>query len=413
MTTQTVQTKTKVAQNGAAKETWKYKPGNKASASEIKKWKENLQKNIKRGYKKGIEWNIEDAGHLGLSDDHPDVVMAKSVLASLPNGEGAHPSRTEITGMEPMCARWAEGSLAKAMVYGDAGDFENAMGTFISMMEFETPPLHKPKGKGLKRPFLSSETSRASTCSTASSSGVAEAPGREPFQALMSDTMKFGPSREEQKKALSSVIADVWKSADIDGNGSMSQSEARETLRVFLSRPHLRETLGEPLKTVICHRMADDDQFEQLEVVDLTDPLSDCLSHMVHERVLRVCKHAVSKSCMDIAKQLPEMTDSFWSTMDLDQNGEITGDEFLRSFEDAIRKVVLARLWTRAENRAWKMVEAGCWSATTTEKMDGILKMHIENEKRKKKEAVFDLQKLPSAKDEAAEFCQATDCSIM
>jgi len=182
-------------------------------------------------------------------------------------------------------------------------------------------------------------------------------------------------------------------------------------------------------KTVIAQRMAG--IAELAEVVDLMDPLSDCLSHMVHDRVLRLCKHAVSKSCMDVARHLPEMTESFWAAMDLNQNGAVDKDEFMRSFEDATRKVVIAQLWARAEDRAWKMVEAECWKATTTEKMDEMLKTHIQHEKRKRnvsfsgKEDCVEIPKSrkspkvpsqkkgPSAKDEAGEFCQAGDCSIM
>lgn len=410
-------------QKEVPKESWSYKPGKigKPSSSEIKKWKDNLQKNVRRGYKQGILWDIDEANHLGLPEDHPDVIMAKSVLASLPNGEGSHPSRTEITGVEPMCARWDEGSLAKAMVYGDAGDFEKAMGEFIAMMEFDSPP---PTSTSKHTGLSLSLSSKMSTCSTASGSEVPlEEQKNGPFNALFQcdSPKRFGPSREEQKKALSTVIADVWRSADIDGNGLMSQSEARETLRVFLSRPQLRQALGGPLKTVIAQRMAG--IADLAEVVDLMDPLSDCLSHMVHDRVLRLCKHAVSKSCMDVARHLPEMTESFWAAMDLNQNGAVDRDEFMRSFEDATRKVVIARLWARAEDRAWKMVEAECWKATTTEKMDEMLKTHIQNEKQKRKEVIVEIPKapklcnqrpkLPSAKDEAGEFCQAGDCSIM
>merc|ERR1739847_69121 len=122
--------------------------------------------------------------------------------------------------------------------------------------------------------------------------------------------------------------------------------------------------------------MADDPMFS--EEVDLRDPLSDCLSYMVHSRVLRLCKHAVSKSCLDVAKNLPEITDSFWAAMDQNQNGVVDENEFLRQFEDAIRKMVIPPLWARAEDRAWKMVKAGCWNAETTEQMDEMLKTYIK-----------------------------------
>eukprot|EP00746_Dinoflagellata_sp_MGD_P166146 gnl/MRDRNA2_/MRDRNA2_95854_c0_seq1.p1 gnl/MRDRNA2_/MRDRNA2_95854_c0~~gnl/MRDRNA2_/MRDRNA2_95854_c0_seq1.p1 ORF type:complete len:389 (+),score=87.85 gnl/MRDRNA2_/MRDRNA2_95854_c0_seq1:96-1262(+) len=374
----------------------------KASANEINSWKRNLQKSINKGHKQGILWSIEDAQELGLAENHPDVMAAKSALVALPTGEGSHPSRTEITAMEPPCARWAEGSLAKAMVYGDASDFEVAMGEFIESTEFHPSGMPQDKDMNL--------SSRSSTCSTASTSSRARDSCSDSADG---SKLVLGPSRNEQKKATCTVVLDLWRSADIDGNGQLSQIEARETLRVLLSRPQLRTALGEPLKTVTTDRMADHVNFR--EVLDLHDELSDCLSYMVHERVLRLCKHAVSKSCLDVARNLHDVTDSFWAALDLNKNGEVDKNEFIKSFEDAIHKVVLHQLWNRAEERAWKMVEAGCWKCTTTEQMDGMMRAYKEKEKRKKKEPVFatSLQQLPSAKDEAGEFCQGGDCIVM
>lgn len=383
----------------------------KASATEINAWKRTLQKNINRGHKQGILWSIEDAQELGLAHDHPDVVAAKQVLASLPNGEGSHPTRTEITAVEPMCARWAEGTLAKAMVYGDADEFQHTMALFIESMEFNCLDMEMLNDKNVNL------RCGASTCSTASTSSVDHIHttlSEVSFENLMQrNKLVLGPSRDEQKKASSGVLADLWRSADIDGNGLMSESEARETLRVFLSRPQLRTTLGEPLKMVITNRMADDPQFSA--ELDLRDELSDCLSYMVHDRVLRVCKHAISKSCLDVARHLHDVTDSFWAAMDLNQNGQVDKNEFMQCFDDAIRKVVLAQLWNRAEQRAWKMIEAGCWKCQTTEQMDKMMQSYTQKEKRRKREATVALSgsNLPSAKDEAGEFCQGGDCVVM
>jgi hypothetical protein len=300
--------------------------------------------------------------------------------------------------MEPQCARWAEGSLAKAMVYGDAKEFECAMEQFIETMGFHPPGVHQDKDLNL--------SSGASTCSTASTSSL-------DHSSSDGNKLVLGPSRAEQKKGTGSVLADLWRSADIDGNGQLSETEARETLRVFLSRPQLRTKFGEPLKTVITARMANHVNFR--EVLDLHDELSDCLSYMVHERVFRLCKHAVSKSCLDVAKNLHDVTDAFWAAMDLNNNGQVDEHEFIRSFEDAINKVVIEQLWNCAEKRAWKMVEVGCWKCTTTEQMDGMMQGHKEKEKKKKQESMFaaTVSKLPSAKDEAGEFCQGADCVVM
>jgi len=114
----------------------------KASAAEISKWRRALQRNIKNGSRQTIMWSIEEAHELGLPPNHQDVIMAESVLASLPNGEGWHPSRTEITGKEPVGdhSRGAssEGALAKAMLFGSAKDFEKAMGQFVKLTDFDS-----------------------------------------------------------------------------------------------------------------------------------------------------------------------------------------------------------------------------------------------------------------------------------
>lgn len=367
------------------------------TAKEIAKWRRDLQSNIKRGSRRSIRLSIEEGQLLGLSPHHPDIRVAERVLASFPNGDGSHPSRTEIAGIEPMCARWAEGSLSKAVVRGEVNDFQNAMERFIELIALDAPIQEMapfPKTQDSRRTSISSSCSTSeSTTDSISAAGGGGDGGRHCHDGNVRGN--------DCKTNLSSIISEIWESADIDGNGLMSESEARETLRIFLSRPHLRKTIGEPLKEVVVKWMAEDPKFAQVLAK----------KGIAHERLLRLCKHAVSQSCSDIAKKLPDVTDSFWAAMDLSKNGEVDRAEFMLSFKCAIQSHVIARIWERAEERAWKMVEAGCCDAETTEEMDILLHTHIKKKKMKRTVA-FEPQPL-SAKEEASEFCQSGDCTVM
>lgn len=351
-----------------------------ATSKELSDWKRGLSKALKRGSRKAIQWAIEDGEFLGVPPDHPDLINARRALESTPAGEGTHPSRTEIAGLEPAGARWAEGALSKAAVTGDTRNFENAMGRFVEVMV----PSDDNQQRGRE------SSSNSSSCSTA-------------------ETEDPPMSESERQMVMKKVVDDIWRFADIDGNGLMSESEARETLRIFLSRPQLRKALGEPLKDMMVKRMAVDSKlFVQL----LPGGQSPSCKTTPHQRLLRLCMHSVSRSCADVAKHLPDLTEHFWAAMDVSRNGEVDKEEFLMSFDCAIRNQVVSRISQRAEERAWQFVEAGACDVDTTPEMDGLLRGHIQKKKKEMKaEAAMSMQ-FPSAKEEAGEICE-TGCTVM
>jgi len=304
--------------------------------------------------------------------------MGERVLASIPTEEamleGSHPSKLDIAAHEPMCARWAEGSLAKAARTGDTALFELAVERFIELLPDNN------NGKDSAR-------SLSSTCSTMSTSGT----------SLCSD---------DSAKDRAEIVSDIWRAADLDGNGFLSESEARETLRVFLSRPQLREVVAGPLKGAIVKRMTADPRFT--EALSEDRPLSH-RGTTVDDRLLRLCKHVVSCQCLKIAEQLPHITDAFWRAMDTNGNGQVDRGEFLQSFESSVQTQLVARIRREAEGHVWKMVQGGCYEAESVKEMERMFIEH-HNRKRREREVSFEL---PSATEMASETCASGDCSVM
>merc|ERR1712159_655398 len=252
----------------------------------------NLPILIKSGNKQQLKCAINRAIDNGVYPSDPNLVSAKMALASPrpeDNPDKQHPSRTEIAGMEPMCARWAEGGLSKAMMLGDAVGLEMQIQQFVEQMQIDPVWLRDPLRR--RRMLL-------------------------------------------PKGMTETNAPEIWKEADINNDGTLSEAEARELLRIFLSRSQLRRALGKPLMKAISERAEEEPDFAK----SLADDGA-------RSKLRQLCEHVVSRACGDVAKTLPDSVTAFWRLMDVNGNGDIDKSEFCRNFASAIMDVVVSQIW--------------------------------------------------------------------
>eukprot|EP00746_Dinoflagellata_sp_MGD_P010203 gnl/MRDRNA2_/MRDRNA2_120991_c0_seq1.p1 gnl/MRDRNA2_/MRDRNA2_120991_c0~~gnl/MRDRNA2_/MRDRNA2_120991_c0_seq1.p1 ORF type:complete len:368 (-),score=63.41 gnl/MRDRNA2_/MRDRNA2_120991_c0_seq1:414-1517(-) len=281
-------------------------------------WRGHCRTAINKSSTQELKWCIEEAADLEIPSDDPTLLAVQKCLHAHLYEDDHHPTRTELTAVEPSnLNRMEEGALAKKSMMGENDLFLGAVSHYLENLKIAADTLEPING-------------------------------------------------QEQLRKLVEV---VWLQVDVDKDGQLSSTEAREAIRVFLSCPQIRDLLGEALLEKTQTIMEKDDGLRQT--------WSDMLKESAMNRtrtVNQLCKRSVSQACLDMARRLPRVTDAFWDTMDVDKNGHVIGEEFVESFEKASCTHLLKPVFKIAEERVWDIILSGAWKENEFEILDQVAK---------------------------------------
>eukprot|EP00746_Dinoflagellata_sp_MGD_P090592 gnl/MRDRNA2_/MRDRNA2_35792_c0_seq1.p1 gnl/MRDRNA2_/MRDRNA2_35792_c0~~gnl/MRDRNA2_/MRDRNA2_35792_c0_seq1.p1 ORF type:complete len:429 (-),score=91.98 gnl/MRDRNA2_/MRDRNA2_35792_c0_seq1:185-1471(-) len=180
----------------------------------------------------------------------------------------------------------------------------------------------------------------------------------------------------------------IWKDIDFNNDGILSKDEAKELVRIYLSRPAVGLVLGKNIA----------DSFTEEE-------LSQSAGDTKCSKTLAVMSsRAVAIACRDTAKDMNSLTQKFWGAMDEDHNGEVVCSEFLHKLPDAL-KVLDGPILQRARPVAVLMLKAGAQKAKNPEECkETIRKWKKKEQKRLEEEA---------AEEERIRKENEAKCSVM
>lgn len=305
------------------------------SQKEMKlEWARNCRQAIQRNSAQEMKWCIQEAEELGIEDDHHDLIAVTKAFEFAQADDDQHPTRTELLAKEPLNFNRAnEGSLASASMTGDTKKFERAVHLFVEQLQIKVGAIEK-----------------------------------------CSDKL----NHHQQMRA---VVEEVWKYADVDGSDTLDSTEAIEVVRILLSRPQLRETLGVPLQESVEEELSADEE------QSLTSEDINMYAHENGSRTLaQLCKRSVSQAAFDVVRTLPQVSQLLWESLDADRDGAVHGEEFITHFEQAARRHVLSPLWMIAEERIWDIIRSDAWKEPKLEEVDRIAKAYRKREKQRIKD---------------------------
>lgn len=303
-----------------------------------------------------IESAMEHARKLGMKPNDPDFETISSVLVKLSDPERYHPTREEIISKEPFRGDHREGQLRKARTAGALAKLTQALDRFLRDLKDG-----RPKG-GDQSPEQSPEITSRIAGDTAMS----------PKQADM--------------------LEEIWDGIDYDRDGLLDMDETNEILRECLSQKALSSVLSQALLADIVpegkrdlDKIADQLAASRRSGVPGLSPaemqavigphavktVSDEVRRLHPDKFMQHLKLVLSLSvgmgCLELASNLHERAEDFWKKLDTDGNGEITKDEFIGAFPNALLSSVHEPVRVRALQITWEAMIAGCLQEPSVE----------------------------------------------
>lgn len=292
-------------------------------------WRAHCKIAIRKCRTQEFGWCLKEAQELDIPSNDPTLIAVQKSLHAYKNEEDHHPTRTELIAKEPSSlTRTESGHLSKMIMLGDHDVFLEAISQYIENLN------------------------------------------------IVAETLEPSDEREHLEQLRKSIEA-VWLHADVDEDDQLSSTEAWEVIRVFLSRPQIREFFGEALFEKTKTIMKKDDGLRQTWIKMGKESATN------GTRTLnQLCKRSVSQACLDMARSLPQVTDAFWDAMDIDKNGHVIAEEFIQNFEKAARTHLIKPVFKIAEERVWDIILSDAWKENEFETLDRVAK---DFRKRKRK----------------------------
>lgn len=285
-----------------------------------------------------------------------------------------HPSRSDIVSQEPPASRLDTGSL-------DVTELQASVGRYIAQLKLEPPALDKRH----------EDYNRYNN----------EPPPNKDGKELLWNP--WGPPLPTYDDLNFDVITGIWNIADADNDGTLSISEAKEIIRVFLACVELRQLLGDVLYQHANRVMRYGDQRVRKVWNDIKVEDEDSEELHGEMKLQWLCKHSVSHACLSVAKKIPSITKRFWQHMDVEADQEVVFKEFRYHFQKAAVLEIIPPLWTIVAARIQEVIMTGAWRGQTDEEINGMVK------KYKKEIAVKNLTTSQKGKD----CCDSAECSFM
>lgn len=340
----------------------------RATDDPVQKWhkeaRECLQK-AQRGISKfrimEAEELVEEALELGILKDDAKLFTLQQLLhkAAVAAEEEHHPTRTELVAQEPEnFKRQDEGTHAKKGLFADNEQLENSVTDFLGLLKIKVNYEELPESSNHQDTDCWKRPPAAAGASNDTRQHLDQI-------SLPTATILAAKQSDHQEQQLSEAVSQVWKYADADGDGLLQSEEAKEIIRTILACPQLQQTVGNPLCESFSQWMSEDER-----LAEILAAINNEASKKGPATLVQICRRSVSRSCLDVVRKLPDVTNAFWGSMDLDQNLEVDGDEFKKFFFQTTVSHLISPLFRISWDRVGDIVLSSAWRAQSYADLD-------------------------------------------